>query len=113
MRAVTIMVATGELEELPLRLEAHQVLLSSKPPSLQGSDLGTAEWAERLNYFLVLFIFFSGFRREVTKLCAEGCGRPAAAAASRQNWYYCGALRRKFKFSCTKSFVWLVQVVGQ
>ena len=47
MRAATIMVAIGELEELPLRLEAHQVLLSSKPPSLQGSDLGTAECAER------------------------------------------------------------------
>ena len=43
MRAATIMVAIGELEEIPLRLEAHQVLLSSKPTSLQGSDLGTAE----------------------------------------------------------------------
>ena len=47
MRAATIMVAIGELEELLLRLEAHQVLSSSKPPSLQGSDLGTAECAER------------------------------------------------------------------
>ena len=47
MRAATIMVAIGELEELPLRLEAHQVLVSSNPPSLQGSDLGTAECAER------------------------------------------------------------------
>ena len=47
MRAATIMVAIGELEELPLRLEAHQALLSSNPPSLQGSDLGTAECAER------------------------------------------------------------------
>ena len=47
MRAATIMVPIGELEELPLRPEAHQVLLSSKPPSLQGSDLGTAECAER------------------------------------------------------------------
>ena len=47
MRAATIMVAIGELEELPLRLEAPQVPLSSKPSSLQGSDLGTAECAER------------------------------------------------------------------
>ena len=46
MRAATFMVAIGELEELPLRLEAQQVLLSSNPPSLQGSDLGTAECAE-------------------------------------------------------------------
>ena len=40
MRAAPIMVAIGELEELPLRLESHQVLLSSKPPRIGFGDGG-------------------------------------------------------------------------
>ena len=50
MRAATIMVAIGELEELPLRLEAHQVLLSSKPPRIGFGDGGMRGACESYEY---------------------------------------------------------------